>query len=550
MTKLVLVSDFNVEPLVRTALGMAELELAFVPSSFGQVFQTLLQPKEIDCWGAFVWTTPGGVIPSFGDGLWGQEFDIDACLEEVDRYVAALESFASNHRYVLTSSWGLPTDYLGFGLLDWQERVGVKRVLGAMNERLAEFCQRMPNVFLLDAERWAAGGSRSYSRKLYYLSKVPFDNIVFRQVALDLAGAVAALCGRARRLIVVDLDNTLWGGIIGETGWEGVRLGGHDFIGEAFKDVQRHLKALRCRGVQLAICSKNDESVALAGIDAHPEMILRRDDFVAWRINWDDKAANIVSLAKELRFGLDSIVFLDDSQHERDRVREALPEVIVPSWPQDPTHSVDLLLSLRCFMTSSVGTEDRARTEMYVSERKRRAERIGHESLDDWLNTLKTRLIIQTLSPTTMNRVIQLFNKTNQLNLSTRRMSPSDLDGWLNEGDRLVFSVAGSDRYGDMGLVGVFSLEFQKSVVTMVDFILSCRVMGRRIEEAMLFVAAQQALAKEVRELVLRYRPTERNSPLLNVLRDSCLDESGEGVFRSCNLSEIKLPPSITIANE
>ena len=175
---------------------------------------------------------------------------------------------------------------------------------------------------------------------------------------------------------------------MGETGWHGIRLGGHDHVGEAFKSFQRELKALSNRGVQLAIVSKNDENVALDAIDQHPEMLLRRADFAGWRINWQDKAANIASLTAEINLGLDSVVFIDDNPAERDRVAGALPQVLVPAWPNDPTAYVAALRSLNCFQTASVGTEDRSRKSMYVAERERKEIRLAVDSTEEWLQRL------------------------------------------------------------------------------------------------------------------------------------------------------------------
>ena len=211
--------------------------------------------------------------------------------------------------------------------------------------------------------------------------------------------------------------------MIGETGCEGIRLGGHDHVGEAFQDFQRALKALTNRGIQLAIVSKNDEAVAMEALDGHPEMVLRRNDFAGWRINWRDKAANVADLVSDLHLALDAAVFIDNNPAERERIRTAYPDILVPEWPADPTAYVTALRHLDCFETGSISVEDRKRTEMYVAERERRDVRNMAESNDDWLRKLDTRLLVAPVSAINIARVAQLFNKTNQLNLSTRRLS-------------------------------------------------------------------------------------------------------------------------------
>jgi FkbH-like protein len=267
---------------------------------------------------------------------------------------------------------------------------GVTRHLLSMNLRLCETLARASNVFVLNAERWfAASGSRS-NPKAWYLGKIAFPRSVMVEAASDIRASIAGLTGCARKLLIVDLDDTLWGGIVGDVGWEGLRLGGHDGIGEAFVDFQRAIKQLKRRGVVLGIASKNEESVALEAMRKHPEMILREDDFVGWKINWNDKAKNIADLASELNLGLQSVVFIDDNPIERARVRDALPEVLVPEWPDDKLLYPSTFARLRCFDTPAISREDAERTRLYVEERKRDQLQTQVGSIEEWLKSLET----------------------------------------------------------------------------------------------------------------------------------------------------------------
>ena len=186
------------------------------------------------------------------------------------------------------------------------------------------------------------------------IPKIPYISSVFENATMDIVQYIEAIKGKSRRLIILDLDDTLWGGVLGENGWQGLRLGGHDHVGEAFRDFQLALKALSNRGVQLAISSKNDEKLAMDAIDNHPEMILKKEDFVGWRINWNDKAVNIAELSEEINLGLESIVFIDDNPAERGRVSDALKGILVPDWPKDPAMYVETLYSLRCFENTTI----------------------------------------------------------------------------------------------------------------------------------------------------------------------------------------------------
>jgi len=336
---------------------------------------------------------------------------------------------------------------------------------------------------------------------------------VLAEAARDIKAAVRGLTGQARKLVVVDLDDTLWGGIVGDAGWENLRLGGHDAVGEAFVDFQKALKQLTRRGVVLGIASKNTESVALEAMRNHPAMVLRPDDFVGWRINWGDKARNIADLAAELNLGLQSVVFLDDNPVERARVREALPEVFVPDWPEDELLYPSALLALRCFDAPAVSREDAERTRLYASDREREALKRDVGSLDEWLAGLDIRVRVEPLGPANVARVTQLFNKTNQMNLTTRRLTEHELAEWAGEPGRALWAVTVADRFGEAGLTGILGLQASGGRCHVVDFILSCRVMGRRIEETMAHLAVAWARERGLGVVEAAYVATAKNRP-------------------------------------
>jgi FkbH-like protein len=324
-----------------------------------------------------------------------------------------------------------------------------------------------------------------------------------------------------RKLVVLDLDDTLWGGIVGDVGWEDLQLGGHHPLGEAFAAFQRALKALTRRGIILGIVSKNTEAIALEAIDRHPEMILRRDDFAGWRINWEDKTKNLCELTAELKLGLDSVVFIDDNPAERARVREALPSVFVPDWPTDKLLYEKALVELTCFDTPALSEEDRARTRMYVSERQRNEMKNAIPSVEDFLTSLGLRVTIDCLRRENLARATQLLNKTNQMNLTTRRVTEAQLLAWAEEAGHHVFVFRVADRFDDYGLTGLASLAATGRRGEIVDFVLSCRVMGRGVEQTMLhrLVACGRALGLE--ELTATPIPTDRNAPCARFFAES-----------------------------
>jgi FkbH-like protein len=257
-------------------------------------------------------------------------------------------------------------------------------------------------------------------------------------------------------------------------------------------------------------------------------MVLSRDDFVAWRIDWSDKAANIATMVSELNLGLQSVVFIDDSPYERARVREALAEVYVPEWPQDPIDYVGALQSLTCFDTLVVSDEDRARTRLYAEERHRSSLQTDVTSLDDWLRQLDVVVTAQPLSPALLPRATQLLNKTNQMNLATRRLIDSEVRSWTERPGHCLWCISVSDRFGDAGLTGLLGLRVEDHTAEITDFVLSCRVFSRGVEDAMLALAERLARESGASELIARFRPTAKNEPCRNFLNESGLQRNDD----------------------
>jgi FkbH-like protein len=437
---------------------------------------------------------------------------------------------------VLVPTWVLPPGERGYGLLEMRSGLGFAHTLQSLNLRLAEALEPVPSAYVLDASRWVqAAGSQGFVPKLWYLGKIPFGLEVFKAAAREIQAALAALTGAARKLLVLDLDDTLWGGIVGDVGWENLTLGGHDPQGEALVDFQRAVKSLTHRGVLLGIASKNTESVALDAMRSHPEMVLRPEDFAGWRINWSDKAQNIADLTAELNLGLQSVVYIDDNPVERDRIRAALPEVLVPDWPGDKTRYREALNALTCFDTASVSQEDRERTRLYATERERTALRLSAGSMEEWLGSLDLRVEIAPLDEASLPRAAQLLNKTNQMNLSTRRLSDRELIDWSRQPGHGFWTIRVADRFGDSGLTGLLGVQEEAGQLRIVDYVLSCRVMGRKVEETMVALAVQRARDRGLARVVAEYLPTAKNAPCLEFWRRSGF-ETEAGCF-SWNVS-------------
>ncbi len=549
-----LVADFTIDNLAGLLANDEAMPLVeAVTAPYEQVAPVLLNAAH-PAWSprpdvTMIWTRPERVSESFARLLDYEDVPLENILAEVDRFADQVTGIHDRTRLALVPTWTMPHYHRGYGLLDMKPGLGHAAVLMQMNLRLAERLAGSSNTFFLDAGRWMAqAGPRASNPKLWFMGKVTFGNDVFVAAMAALKAAVNAAFGRSRKLVVVDLDDTLWGGILGDIGRDQIRLGGHDPIGEAFASFQRGLKALRNRGILLGIVSKNVEETALEAIDNHPEMVLRREHFAGWRINWSDKAQNLAELTAELNLGLQSVVFIDDNPVECDRVRSTLPEVLVPEWPTDPMLYLSTLEALDCFDTVAVSGEDRNRAQMYAAERRRQDLMGAIGSVDDWLASLQMQVTVEPLNDTNRERAVQLLNKTNQMNLTTRRMTAAELESWLENPCRRLWTFRVADKFGDAGLTGICSCELDGDRAKIVDFVLSCRVMGRKVEETMLHMAISWARAQRATYVEARPIATEKNGPCRDFFAASSFKlDQATGTYSWSTSADYPVPPPITL---
>jgi FkbH-like protein len=545
----VLLSDFNIANLAGYLQNDTD-QPAVTAVIRNEPLGGILGNPDHPCWQpqpefVVVWTLPETSIAAFSEVRRFRGVGQDDIQNEVDRYTSLLLQLAQRVPVVLACSWVASPADRGLGMLDMHPEIGVSSTLMRMNLRVADGLTGTPNVYLLDSARWMVGeGLRTWNDKGWYLAKIPFGNAVFKSAASDIKAALRGIRGQARKLVIVDADDTLWGGSVGELGWQRLQIGGHDPYGEAFAAFQRRLQALTNRGVLLGIVSRNDESLVLEALEAHPEMVLRPRDFAGWRINWADKAENVADLVSELNLGLDSAVFLDDHPAERARIRETMPDVLVPELPEDKLLLPQFLARLPCFDTPGLTLEDVSRHDSYAASRRREAARASIGNLERWLETLDTKITVDDLCEGNLDRAAQLFNKTNQMNLATRRLSASELRRWVRSGDRRLWTFRAADRFGEYGLVGLLSVEVWDGVGRVVDFVLSCRIMGRQLEQVMLQQLEQFAAIRGLERVEARLIPTARNTPCLRFWQQSGWQELTDLLFVWTVDSERQMTPT------
>ena len=390
----------------------------------------------------------------------------------------------------------------------------------ATNRALNQFAEKTPGVVIFDFARLSleTGLASLYDPRLDYVSRTPFGPSAQLAIARGLARLIRATRVPPAKCLVLDLDNTLWGGILGEAGPGGIELG-NDYPGSLYRDFQLAVRTFRDRGILLAIASKNNDTETIQILQQHPDMVLRLEDFAAVQIHWNDKASSLRAIASQLRIGLDSLVFYDDSPIERAWIRTELPEVNVIEVPVDPLQRVAALYACEAFDQTALSDEDRKRASLYQLDQKREEVRSESHTLSDFLTTLQIRVTTGRVDGDTLPRVAQLINKTNQFNLTGRRYTESEIQQQIDTG-AIALWLRASDRFGDYGLVGAAIALPESAEVWRIDtFVLSCRILGRQVENELLSALTREVGAKRLRP---EYIPTGRNAPAKHFY-DTCL---------------------------
>ena len=544
-----LISDFNLDILYNFLSKKIDAKKykVFKPN-FGLFHEKcfeLIQSKEKNHI-IFIWSRIEGVIKNFDNLLINKKFNLNDLYKEVDQYIDILKQLSKKCDHLITISWSLPQNERGKYLNDYTDEFGLTKNINRINTKIADKMKSESNFKFINFDFWINQNISNYNPKLWYAAKVPFAQRLFEISANEFVRIINTFEGKDKKLIILDLDNTLWGGILGDLGWKKINIGGHNINGEAYRDFQIKLKSLKNLGVQLAICSKNDEKNALNAIVKNPNMVLKKSDFSAWRINWDDKAKNINEIVSELNLTNESVVFIDDNQAERERVKESLKGIMVPDWPKDPSSYVERLQNLGCFNLQYLTYEDKNRTKFYQDEKIRKKNKEKFVSYDKWLISLKTKAHFEKVNEKNKKRILLLINKTNQMNLSTRRISEKELDKFTSDENCYLFSCKVQDKFGDMGLVGVVSFKVLANNIQVLDFILSCRAFGRSIEKSMLIKIIQILKKKKKDKITFRYIKTQKNKPCFNFLKEN-LELEKKNIFVYRKHTKLAVPKFLKI---
>lgn len=404
--------------------------------------------------------------------------------------------------------------------------------LRRMNALLAERAAAGA-ALLVDCDHLSGvvGKERWHDARFWHDAKQAIALPVLPRYAAEAAAVLKAAFGRSRKCLVLDLDNTVWGGVVGDDGAAALELG-ETARGEAFVEFQRYAKALARRGVLLAVCSKNDEANAREPFETRPEMVLKLSDFSAFVANWEDKATGLRAIAAKLNLGLDALAFADDNAGERELVRRFCPEVAVVDLPEDPADYCRALDALRLFETSSVSDEDRGRAAHFTAEAARTALKDQAPDLASFLRGLEMRAEAVAFREADIARVTQLVNKTNQFNLTTRRYTEAEVRALAAEPSAWTLSVRLRDRLGDYGLVSAVIARKRGDDFEIDTWLMSCRVLGRDVEKLVYNKLVSAARAAGVKTILGRYLPTSKNGLVKDLFAGLGFTTEGDGVWR------------------
>jgi FkbH-like protein len=411
-----------------------------------------------------------------------------------------------------------------YGNLDRSTPAAPTHAVRCLNQALVEQAGSS-DVQVLDLDRLVDrfGLDYWYDNTRWLQAKIEISPRAAGEYADQVSRVVAAHKGMSRKCLVLDLDNTLWGGVVGDDGIENIVLGQGSAEGEAFLQFQSYAKRLKERGIILAVCSKNERTTAESVFLKHPEMVLRLDDISVFVANWQDKATNIADIAEQLNIGLDSLVVVDDNPAERALIRQSFPVVAVPELPPDPSQYVDCLSNAGYFEAVTITMDDLARSQQYAQNEQRQALAQSSQSIDEYLRSLEMQMASSQFVDVDLPRIAQLINKTNQFNVTTHRKTQAEVSDLASREENFTLQVRLSDRFGDNGLVSALILvpdQIVSGALEMETGIMSCRVFGRQREYEILNALVELLSHSQYTILTAHYIPTSKNSLIQNLYAD------------------------------
>jgi len=559
--KISLIGSFTLDLLLKRLeheIGTMNVRPEFYLGSFGQYQQEILDERS----GHWNFAPDVTMLMLDGHDLFRDvyehplDYSIEKANERVKHELESVETLVRNINERLPACTVLLNNIIapptsGLGLLECNSSHSLKEVVQTYNRGIEQLARDNTRFYIVDCESLVArlGYDNWRDERMWYLAGMPLSSNAMSELAKYYASYLKALQGNTKKCLVLDLDNTLWGGIIGEDGMNGIVLG-QVGIGKAYYDFQNEIINLYKRGIVLAVSSKNNYDDAIEVIEKHPYMLLRKEYFSVMKIDWRDKATHLREIAEELNLGLQSFVFLDDSPFERNLIASELPEVMVPELPEDPSFYRGSLLALDSFVMVQLTEEDRKRNKLYRAQAMRTSLRHSSGSLEEFFESLQMHAVIRNPDAFAIPRLSQLTQRTNQFNLTTKRYAEAEIQSFISSDAYEVYDLQLTDKFGDNGIVGLAIVEKEGSAWRIDTFLLSCRVMGRTVETAFLGYIVEQVRQAGVQHIIGEYIQTKKNVPVKDFYQQQGFERISKtgGLWRlDLNNKGISLPPWITI---
>ena len=506
--KIAILSNVNLDILIKTLSKKHEV---YQTEGYGQWVSYALSKNE--------------ELTEFAPEIIFVLIDGNALLETVNSYEDGVREIIQSINIIKSMSQQYSNSQIAVSTIDIQK----KRVKSASNigfecllenewqKQLTELIDSSNNILPFDLKELIANEGRSnfYADNMWYMGSIPYGIKAISKLSEQLEIFIKEYSQTRKKVLVCDLDNTLWGGVVGEDGPKGIKLG-ESLLGAAYRDAQKRIKEIADTGVLLAIVSKNNQEDVDAAFANNPYMYLKKKDFISIKCNWQPKSENISNLAKELNLGLDSFVFLDDNPVEREEVKLRLPDVNIADFPKDVANLPKTISNIynQYFWCKKLTAEDLAKTEQYRQETLRKQDLAAASSLEEYLLSLNISIKLGEAKQDQFDRVVQLLNKTNQFNTNTRRFNQQEFLEYQANSSNHVFVANVSDRYGDNGLVVILMIHCNGSEALIDNFLMSCRVMGRQIENAVIAAVENKLYESNITILHANYIKTAKNKPV------------------------------------
>jgi FkbH-like protein len=475
-------------------------------------------------------------VPSiYRDYLKDRDAGFEAPVAQVcEEWEKLVQTFRTHSAATLLVHSLAPPTWHQLGLLDGQDGSGQAQWIHRLNESLASICHKASGCWLVDYAGLVSrhGALCWYDERMNFYARAPIATEMFPHLAGEYMKFLRSLTGQTKKCLVLDLDNTLWGGVLGEEGVHGIQLGS-EYPGSAYVAFQETILNLHKRGVILAVATKNNPADVDEVFAHHPYMLLKKENFASLQIHWKPKSESVAEISKRLNIGLEHMVLVDDNPVECEEVAQALPMVVAICLPKQPEHFVQALLQEGLFDSLSFSAEDRRRGELYRQHEQVETLRQRSGTLEDFYRSLKMEVSFSAVGKTSLGRSVQLTQKTNQFNLTTLRYGESDFVARMKDPDWLLVTVGVRDHFGDNGIVGLIMARSNGDALDVDTFLLSCRVIGRTIETAMLAYLCDQASRRGLQWVRGRVIPTAKNGPARDLyerhgFQKLAEDQSGE----------------------